>query len=257
MKRNISFLTVLIASIVLSSCSKNSDDNTTPNTPNTIKVSVENGASYSGTIDQARISYYKPNSSGTGNTNTELQSVPYNNGVFSFTLPASIELTASDVVDLSPDLSTDEVLVQNTLKISDAAAHVNSIDLYAFKNDKMVGYFGHQLTDGKKQYSDAYLYADRDVTITGTLSTKYTPTAELNNLTYNLSLKKGWNLVYNILTETGSYYGLDETYTSTAPGVTLKWIFKANSALSLVPMRHPSIMLNKLASEILPKAAFH
>lgn len=83
-------------------------------------------------------------------------------------------------------------------------------------------YYGE--TDG--DYEVQRWYADRDVTVTGEYSgvDKYTGSSKVQ-VTYNLNLKKGWNVVYAYEHEYGEANDWKGIHTSTKPaGINFSWV---------------------------------
>jgi hypothetical protein len=134
-------------------------------------------------------------------------SVPYPKGKFTLQLPATVD--EKYLYTLVWDLS-DEVTVSNrSVKVTDDAL------VYAYKMGKYVGYFRYR-TGTQEQEGDCTgfpSYVNGDVTVTGTA------TEEGESYTYNLRLKKGWNMAYNKST------GESTEITTTAPSG-MKWYYK-------------------------------
>ncbi|GHV66614.1 hypothetical protein FACS1894199_10410 [Bacteroidia bacterium] len=173
---------------------------TNPLVPNTdgsatLTVIVENGNSYNSTISTAKL-FIRPD----GGDDVEIVSGNYANGGFTINLPAT--LNASLVENLEfPEAFT----------VSDSTAKVTglrtSFRIYGYKDSEIVGRFYCKSGD----YDVKLFYADKDVNISGQILRE-----DRNDSIYNLSLKKGWNLVYVL--ETSDTYEV----TTTSQGE-LKW----------------------------------
>jgi hypothetical protein len=183
---------------------------------NKLTVTVENGSSYSGKIDSVKMT-----ARDSEDDKVVITSAPYNNGVFTLELPvpfADIFLDAlSDIDDF--DGST---ISNPNVKISD----IDDLRIYAYKSGKSIGYF-HFINN-----SDGWggpMYANDDVIVTGN------STDDSGTYTFNVNLKKGWNMIY----ENGN------ATTSQAPAG-LKWYFDEdeNGEEPNVEIPPPSVIAN-------------
>ncbi|GHV61475.1 hypothetical protein FACS1894195_2040 [Bacteroidia bacterium] len=193
----------VIASGMFTSCEKDDKDTvvTNPLVPNTdgsatLTVIVENGNSYNSTISTAKI-FIKPD----GGDDVEIVSGNYANGGFTINLPATLN---DSIVEIN-------LVVSENFTVSDGTAKVTglrtSFRIYGYNNSAEVGRFYCKSGD----YDVKLFYADKDVNISGQILRE-----DRNDSIYNLSLKKGWNLVYVL--ETSDTYEV----TTTSQGE-LKW----------------------------------
>ncbi|MDR0729184.1 MAG: hypothetical protein LBF19_03550 [Prevotellaceae bacterium] len=184
-----------------------------------INAKVENGNDYNSVVDTVRwLNYYEDYGF------VALASVPYTNGGFTLTLP--------DVVE-DKYLSTVLDIQLEGITISNRQAKGIDLTLAAFKSGDLRGYFyyGKNL-DGLSYIppiSAEFSYWDSDLTIkgTGTISIigYYTYTA-----TYDVTLKKGWNIIYGLPDSSGANH---ITYT-TATQIGLKWYCNAPTTVEPV-----------------------
>jgi hypothetical protein len=204
MKRNffkMAFVS-LLALGALCSCSKDEDKNKNGAIQsNTLNVTVENAASYSGKISDVKLS--------ADGSDVTLASAPYNNGKFTITLPESLGRQYLDAIGTPRDVTISDTDVKTGLAI-----------LYAYESGSRIGRFYH----GAGDWQGFLMYADGDVSITGSHSFTNSfggTTAETFN---NCNLADGWNILYIKGTQTGSS---DEyEYTTRAPAGA-KWYFTA------------------------------
>jgi hypothetical protein len=124
-------------------------------------------------------------------------SFAYVNGGFTLNLPASVDDT---------NLSTADKGLPDGVTASNPKVKIEDGYLAAYKSGEEVGSFYH----GTDSWDGFLMYANGDVNITGTASE--------GGFTFNVKLKKGWNIVYD---------RDNKEYTTTAP-VGAKWYYEAN-----------------------------
>ena len=99
-------------------------------------------------------------------------------------------------------------------------------------DDDEIGDFYLEEENGDNEYYTSWFYSDRDVTIKG----------EDDGEKYNVTLKKGWNVVYDSYTD-GSY-----SLTSQKPsGVNYTWNFYDNSSFRSASIATKSVENTKSA----------
>ncbi len=112
--------------------------------------------------------------------------------------------------------------------VSDPTARVGGIGIAGFNAAGEFLYTFAYMSDDEPYYTvyATYMYADKDVNITGTYE------YEGHNETYNVLLKKGWNVVYEYISEDGDYF-----LTTTCPaGYAMEWYYGSKSSLIEVMM---------------------
>ena len=190
----------------------------------TLIVQVEDGDQYNAIVHSVRATFWSYETFAEGS---------YANGGFTLTLPQTVS---------SQYLITLHELLES-IDVSDRNARITVTVFSAYSSDNFqVGSFYLS----RPWTATTFMYADRDVAITGLEGDGYL------NVTYNLFLKKGWNIIY----ETESNMGRDY-YLTTTPVKGLKWYGtiwgrqssplsdQAEEATSL-PLRYtPSILRNK------------
>jgi len=160
-----------------------------------------------------------------------LAKVPYQNGGFKMTLPATVD--ASLLYSMSDEEDAPEGII-----FSDPNVRACAVDCFgAYKNeeyfDDLIQISVNILTFSMTQ--SMYMYADRDVTITGTVEDE----EEGMTVTYSVNMKKGWNVVYmsmNFMTDT-------ITLTTTPPIVLPEWWFEEDfyNSMGWAPAKAPKI----------------
>jgi hypothetical protein len=186
----------LLAAATFSACSNDNDDDEGGATGaiTELTIDVENA----GDIDADTVK--------VGVDGGVVASVPYPKGKFTLKLPATVD--EKYLYLLVWDLS-DEVTVSNrSVKIREA--HVS-----ASKLGKHVGYFHYRTGMQEGDWRCSLTYVNGDVTVTGTKDTK-----KGSVVSYNLHLKKGWNMEYV------KDMGESVEITTTAPSG-LKWYYTA------------------------------
>jgi hypothetical protein len=209
MKSKSKFLWAALMSLMLmavfNSCEKEDDDDTGGGvvSNNTITAKVENGSDYNEEINlvKALIVTGERRNPQTGQyewAGHEVGSGSYSKGGFTLKLSASVE-------DQYLEYLEDEF--PDGLTISDPDVKIAFVTIVAYdESGAEIGSFELYSED----YEGILLYADGNVSITGT-------SADEEEMTYNLQLKKGWNTVY----------GNDDRITTQTPAG-LKWYFDYN-----------------------------
>lgn len=188
----------LCAGVVLMSCNKDDDDDVPPANMvegNQITAVVENGSSYDQVVDVVKAlidfdeDYDGSNYWWIGQT---VASGNYTNGGFTLNLPATVD---------------DQYLYNATdyfegAKISDAGLKIGDIVFQGYKSGDPVDEFRYYYGNENTSIDGWYIYADRDATIK--LSDTYTENSYTYNDLYSISVKQGWNLLYDIYTSSGN-----------------------------------------------------
>ncbi|MDR1120362.1 MAG: hypothetical protein LBM08_05550 [Dysgonamonadaceae bacterium] len=176
-------------------------------TSNMLTVSVENGTSYNDQIDLVKADIEIDDETEI----ITLVSAPYTGGGFTMTLPASVsDRYLSSVFDEIPTGVT----------VSDPQVKSCTVSLEAYKSEINTGYFYH----GAGNWGGEAIYVDGNVTITGSYiqTETYGETTLTYTHTYDMHLSRGWNMVYDKLTEEGHSFKYEVT-TQVPAGA--KWVF--------------------------------
>ncbi|MDR1347065.1 MAG: hypothetical protein LBJ63_01350 [Prevotellaceae bacterium] len=217
----------ICAGFALVGCS--SDDDSTPTSQDFIidARNVENGNDYNSQIDSVKaVANYEEHSPPGAfyETYDVIATANYVNGGFMMTLPAKVDdhlltpITSAFRNETIPDGVT----------VTNPNAKILGINfLFAFKSGNQIGRFeyGYEIDDSHSTLV-WYVYADRDVSITGSYSyIADDPSSTKYSYSYNFSLKKGWN-------EHCTIYGYSEedkesttSLSNTKPNG-LKWSFQ-------------------------------
>lgn len=212
------FNVLLLAMIILPwgfiSCDKEDKDPIEDSSVvNTITAVVENGNDYKIDAVKAFIGNGEIINFETG----EIASSDYKNGRFTLSLPQTIE-------NQYLELLFDEDEMPDAIKISDVNVKACYLWIEAYQSGTEAGEFEYEYlsADETVGIETSYTYVDRDCSIKGSYSE--IDEDETYNSTYNVSLKKGWNIVYVKRTEsekTNTY-----TYEATSSVQSgLKWYF--------------------------------
>ena len=157
-----------------------------------------------------------------------LQSAPYANGGFSMTLPGSVDAKYLE--------SMFEEGRMMSLNISNRSVKAAWADIYGYNSEVGGGSFYYEKRVGQGEEEEVVVYADLvyvdgDVVVTGTEARREEEGDRTYSwtTTYSVSLKKGWNFLYETGTEEVSPDGKTKTYTSSYttsnPGG-LKWYYQ-------------------------------
>ncbi|MDR3093451.1 MAG: DUF3823 domain-containing protein [Bacteroidales bacterium] len=213
-------IAVLTVAVLVCTPSCNKDDDNGGSAVVEIKATVENGVGLNVDkvkallgLDEERIGY------DWVWTGYEVASTDYTNGGFTLKLPETVP--ASRLGLLFDGLS-------EGVTVNPATAKGMFIVIVAYNDENEMGEF--EYIDAKG-WTASYTYVDRDVTVTGSYTGKspsgsYTENTE--KITFdNLSLKKGWNVIYHFYEENESTKTNTSKLTNTKPAG-LKWIFNDN-----------------------------
>ncbi|MDR0560590.1 MAG: 2-hydroxyacyl-CoA dehydratase family protein [Prevotellaceae bacterium] len=220
-KRAITFMAA--GMILFASCGKDDnkekgDDGSNVLPDNTIVAQVEDGNSYNEKIDTIVARIFNED------TPCDLAKAAYKNGGFTLKLPATVD---------DKYLVADFKRFTDGVKVSDPNAKLCQFEvLRVFKSgEELQGRFFHIYSSEKTKTMVEYIYTDRDLSVTG----GYTEEREIYigngnfekviyDNTFNVNLKKGWNITY--LTQTETATGVTQTITSKAPeNVKVKWVY--------------------------------
>jgi len=208
------FNVLLLAMIILPwgfiSCDKEDKDPIEDSVVYTITAAVENGNDYKIDAVKAFTGTDEIINFETG----EIASSDYKNGGFTLSLPKTIE-------NQYLELLFEEDEIPDAIKISDVNTKFCYLLIVAYQSGTKAGEFEYKYlsADETVEIRAFYMYIDRDCSIKGS----YTEIDEDETYrTYNVSLKKGWNImyVYSRWTESGLR---SEATSSVQSG--LKWYF--------------------------------
>jgi hypothetical protein len=218
----------ICAVTVFTGCSKDEDETSSTTT---ISATVESGSSYNSSIDTVKAMVE------IDDVYSAIASVKYSNGGFSLSLPKTVDDQYLE------KMNTD---MPDGIKVSDSQAKGCGIELMGYKSNKLIGTFQYALSDDIDEGNyGGYLYVDKNVTITGSYSESLWGIDV--KMVYDLTLKKGWNLVYMKTTASETDYSITMEISSNA--ITgLKWFFieEDNSYYSLSSQSKSATTIEKL-----------
>ena len=196
---------LVLAAFVFVGCVKD-DLEELPLKSNIITAEVENGKNYESEFSSVKVmmdkSYYAKGRFIDIDGYYEVASSDYIDGRFSLTLSETVEsrflVSLSDFFDC-----------ETGVKISNSSARAGGISINGYNEDGVLvdDFVYHKRIDDDNSIRGNFIYVDRDVTITN--ADGYT--------TYNLNLKKGWNMYF--IRDYG--YGYKQNIVSS--GDVLKW----------------------------------
>jgi len=194
------FISFFVVSVTFTSCNKDDEGTTTTGSTSHFTVldvkNVENRTQFD--FNEVRLTW----------NNVTLATAPYSNNSFKIDLSeiAPQANTLRNVVELFKD---------TPLEVNNADASIaNKIYIRVYQGNNIRFIDGFDAEKGSTSVS--IWYSDSDVTITGSYTE--TDTGQIWTYTYNISLKKGWNFVYQVANAVRN-----NTYT-TKPQGNLKWI---------------------------------
>ncbi|MCL2074681.1 MAG: hypothetical protein FWH18_12215 [Marinilabiliaceae bacterium] len=209
----ISLATTLVAGLffLFLSCKDDSGVDTGTNNNGdgglTITAEVEDGNEYNNLVDKVRAIMYR------GGETIIIAECGFKDGGFDLKLPK--EVNNNQLYELDNFIGA-EIWDYHT--ISDPDVLLNEIILIAIKNGENVGIFSFYNETSTTHAHSTYWYVDADVTIKPT-SAEIHEGADFN-IALDLPLKKGWNELFYVASETSS--GLFHTFSLNEPSG-LKW----------------------------------
>jgi len=211
------FLALGLTTAVFYSCDKD-DDNDGDTALKITATNVINGSTNIKTV-KAKI-YWE---SGENDYDEDaIAQAPYLNNGFTLELPTTLEAKYLETMDLEGIAVSDKNFKSYFL-----------YDLRGYnEDDDEIGYFYLEEENGDNFYYTSWIYSDRDVTMEG----------ENDGEKYNVTLKKGWNVVYDSYTDDGF------SLTSQKPsGVNYTWNFYDNSSFRSASIATKSVENTKSA----------
>ena len=226
----------LIGGVVFTSCGGKDEENISETSSITsIVASVENGSVFDPKIDDVVAFLYELNEEFRLKTDEEfrLKTVKYVSGEFSIVFPETVNDRYLKNIDGG----------YPALKFSNKNVKGISIYIDAYQSGACVGNFYHA-KNSDLQTEALFVYVDGNVNITG--SDSYTNInrdqygnvlgEHTSNTSYNVSLKKGWNIMYFTETHTrsGQKTTTSETVTTKVPDG-MKWYFNGPGERTFQP----------------------
>ncbi|MDR2627279.1 MAG: hypothetical protein LBC40_04520 [Dysgonamonadaceae bacterium] len=218
----LSMLACIATSLVFTSCDKedgdeNNDGNLESSPVTVVEAKIENGDRYNGQIDSVKAfinwkEIYNEETQNWEEVGYEVGFGVYQNGGFTLSLVNPLDdEQLSEIKDLDflenildPEYSE----AWKNIQVSAPGARGACFeDIDAFDSSgNIIGKFelGTWDDDADIDVETQFMYMDRDVTITGSYSEK--DGDETQNYIYTVSLKRGWNLLYEVDTEKGNTF---------------------------------------------------
>ena len=178
------FLALGLTTVVFNSCDKDDDNDGDTNGGNALKITATNVINGSTNIKTVKAIIYWESGENDYDEDAIAQA-PYENNGFTLELPTTLgaKYLEIDAYDLEGIVVSDKNFKSYYLD-----------DLRAYnEDDDEIGYFYLEEENGDNFYYTSWFYSDRDVTMEG----------EHNGRKYNVTLKKGWNVVYDSYTDDG------------------------------------------------------
>ena len=213
------FLTLGLTTAVFNSCDKDDDNDGSTNGDNASKITATNVINGSTQIKTVKALVYWESDDDYGSD--AIAQAPYQNNGFTLELPATLGAKYLETLD-ADDLEG--------ITVSDKNFKSYSLDDLSGYNedDDEVGYFYLEEENDDSEHYTSWIYVDRDVTIKGENNEIDEEYDEEYIEKYDLTLKKGWNIVYG--SDTESYENGRDVYSYTMSskkpsGVNYTWNF--------------------------------
>lgn len=218
------FLALGLTTVVFNSCDKDDDNDGDTNGGNASKITATNVINGSTNIKTVKALIYWESGENDYDKDAITQA-PYLNNGFTLELPTTLGAKYLETID-ADDLEGIAVSDKNF-----KSCFLDDLRGYN-EDDDEIGYFYLEEENGDNDYYTSWIYSDRDVTIKG----------EDDGEKYNVTLKKGWNVVYDSYTD-DSY-----SFTSQKPsGVNYTWNFYDNSSFRSASIATKSVENTKSA----------
>lgn len=210
------FLALGLTTAVFNSCERD-DDNDGGTNGKITATNVINGSTNIKTVKA--LAYWESGENDYGSD--AIAQAPYQNNGFTLELPATLGAKYLETLD-ADDLEGITVSDKNF-----KSATLNDLIGYN-KNDEEIGSFYLEEVNEDSEHYTSWIYVDRDVTIKGENNEVDEEYDEEYIKKYDLTLKKGWNIVYS--SDTESYKNGRDVYSSTMSskkpsGVNYTWNF--------------------------------
>ena len=214
------FLALGLTTAVFNSCDKDDDNDGGTNGGNASKITATNVINGSTKIKTVKaLAYWESGDSDYGSD--AIAQAPYQNNGFTLELPATVGAKYLETID-ADDLEGISVSDKNF-----KSCFLDDLRGYNGDDDEIGYFYLEEENDDSEQYT-SWIYVDRDVTIKGESKEIDEEYDQEYIEKYDLTLKKGWNLVYDSYTE--SYKNGRDVYSSTMSskkpsGVNYTWNF--------------------------------
>lgn len=224
------FLALGLTTVVFNSCDKDDDNDGDTNGGNASKITATNVFNGSTNIKTVKaLIYWESGENDYGKD--AITQAPYLNNGFTLELPTTLGAKYLETID-ADDLEGIAVSDKNF-----KSCFLDDLRGYN-EDDDEIGYFYLEEENGDNFYYTSWFYSDRDVTIKGEY--KEIDEEYINN--YDLTLKKGWNVVYDSYT--------DDSYSLTSQkpsGVNYTWNFYDYSSFRSASIATKSVENTKSA----------
>ena len=211
------FLALGMTTAVFNSCDKDDDNDGGTNASKITATNVINGSTNIKTVKA--LAYWESGDYDYGSD--AIAQGPYQNNGFTLELPATVGAKYLETID-AYDLEGISVSDKNF-----KSCFLDDLRGYNGDDDEIGYFYLEEENDDSEQYT-SWIYVDRDVTIKGEYKEIDEEYDQEYIEKYDLTLKKGWNIVYD--SEMGSYingrYVYSYTMSSKKPsGVNYTWNF--------------------------------
>ncbi len=213
-------------------CDKKDEHSSETGSITSIAATVENGSAFDERIYDVTALYKLHDESRLEKEDDcQVKSVKYVNGEFIMDLPVTVDDKYLKKIDGS---------YLHILKVSNKTAKGVSIYFEAYKSGVCVGNFYHAQKKSNSEIEALFVYVDGNVEITGSDSRTDIHRDSYGNYrgettwntSYNVSLKKGWNIIYYTEIQSGST--ITETATTNVPDG-MKWYFNGPGERTFQP----------------------
>ena len=140
----------------------------------------------------------------------------YKNGKFVLNLPAEVAAANLSLASLGT--------FDPRIAVSNSQARVGGLQISAYKGNILVGFFVMADVGQSSSKEQTFIYADRDVNVLGDYQDEIFEGLIFRQI-YEMQLKKGWNKVYAINSNTFTVEGMQSTLRmTTSAQAGLRWM---------------------------------
>jgi len=202
--KSYSLFVVAVIAAILASCKTNEPD---VDNPNAIVIDISTTQADKA---QAELLNYQGDLIGV------MATANYENGKFVLNLPAEVDVTNLSLASQS--------VFDPRITVSNPQARLGGLQISAYKGNIFVGYFVMAEVGQSSSKEQTFVYADRDVNVLGDYQDEILEGLVFRQI-YEMHLKKGWNKVYAIQSNTFTGAGIQSTVRmTTSAQAGLRWM---------------------------------
>ena len=231
------FFILGLSAVVLSSCNRDNDDNGTEDASKIIATNVFNSSS-----EIVKVKAQVPWEEGDDSGFDPIAEANYENNGFTLQLPST---TDKKYLKLIYNDDSEGIIISDKQAQFAFLIGISAHD----KDDEIIGVFTFGESKSNEVHITQWLYVDRDDIVNGELTDEDEVEGRVFTTILDYNLKKGWNQVYLVGTETHNSTGntiITNTYTSKKPsGANYKWYYTSWDNSTPEKLRFPFFKMKR------------